>query len=588
MLMKETLQFFLKKYFTVFITLFAVESYSQILRSDTNDLANLDRDLNASDIVYDPNTFAIIGDYGSNYSQEGSVANLVKSWNPGFIITAGDNNYPDGASSTIDVNIGKYYHNYIYPYTGSYGTGSDINRFFPCLGNHDVTTSSGGPYFQYFALPNNERYYDFIKGNIHFFVINSNSSEPSGNSASSVQATWLKNKLAASTSVWNIVYFHHSPYCSDAVHGSTSVMQWPFKSWGADLVVSSHSHVYERILKDNFTYIVNGLGGHSKYTFKSTPVSGSQIRYNANYGAIKVSVTTDALYFRFYNISNNLIDTYILPKPGSTSPTCEAKITPGSSTTFCAGGKVTLSTNIVAGRSYQWKKDGVNISGATSSSYTATQAGDYQVKISSTDCVAWSAPTKVTINTSLVAKITPGGPTTFCNGGSVKLFANTCSGYIYQWKKDGSNISVATANYYVATTSGSYQVKIISGTSAAWSALVSVVTTSCRENDSIMTTTDSIPLKLISENDDFKINVFPNPTTGLFTFEFCLDDLQKEGLTIDVLNSIGQIVYSKHKEEVSGCVNQTIELANDLSTGIYILRLSIGERTENLRVMLSR
>jgi hypothetical protein len=56
--------------------------------------------------------FAVIGDYGSDSQAEADVANLVKSWGPSFIITVGDNNYPKGAASTIDANIGKYYYEF--------------------------------------------------------------------------------------------------------------------------------------------------------------------------------------------------------------------------------------------------------------------------------------------------------------------------------------------------------------------------------------------------------------------------------------------------------------------------------------------
>src|SRR3972149_6817631 len=58
--------------------------------------------------------FAVIGDYGVDNTNEAGVAALVKSWSPDFIITTGDNNYLYGESSTIDRNIGKYYHEYIY------------------------------------------------------------------------------------------------------------------------------------------------------------------------------------------------------------------------------------------------------------------------------------------------------------------------------------------------------------------------------------------------------------------------------------------------------------------------------------------
>jgi len=85
----------------------------------------------------------VIGDFGvaasggSSAAIELSVANVIKRWDPDFIVTLGDNNYPDGASSTLDPNIGQFLAEYIHPYTGAYGPGGSSNRFFPCLGNHD-------------------------------------------------------------------------------------------------------------------------------------------------------------------------------------------------------------------------------------------------------------------------------------------------------------------------------------------------------------------------------------------------------------------------------------------------------------------
>ena len=74
--------------------------------------------------------FAVIGDYGVVRQSTEDVANLIKSWNPDFIITTGDNNYQEGAASTIDENIGQFFHSFIYPYKGIYGPGATNNRFF--------------------------------------------------------------------------------------------------------------------------------------------------------------------------------------------------------------------------------------------------------------------------------------------------------------------------------------------------------------------------------------------------------------------------------------------------------------------------
>ena len=74
------------------------------------------------------NQFAVIGDYGTDTANELAVANLVKSWDPAFVITAGDNNYDVGSAATIDRNIGKYYQEFIGSYVGTYGPGSPTNR----------------------------------------------------------------------------------------------------------------------------------------------------------------------------------------------------------------------------------------------------------------------------------------------------------------------------------------------------------------------------------------------------------------------------------------------------------------------------
>ncbi|MEO8210428.1 MAG: metallophosphoesterase [bacterium] len=254
--------------------------------------------------------FAIIGDFGYEGANELNVSILVKSWNPEFIITLGDNNYDYGEQSTIDPNIGQYYSQFIYPYIGNYGSGDTVNRFFPSLGNHDWDTDSASPYLNYFTLPGNERYYDFIKGDIHFFVLDSDPREPDGTDSNSVQALWLKNSLASSTQQFNLIYFHHPAYTSGR-NGNFVYMQWPFKRWGADAVFSGHDHTYERIYFDGLTYFVNGLGGRSIDYFNA-PITGSVIRYNDNYGAMLVDSYEDSLTFRFYSISGNLKDYYKL------------------------------------------------------------------------------------------------------------------------------------------------------------------------------------------------------------------------------------------------------------------------------------
>lgn len=266
--------------------------------------------------VTPPLTFAIIGDYGTGDSHERAVARLVASWDPAFVVTAGDDYYARAGGSGTNKyrrSTGAFY--------GMWLPGSETTRndFFPVLGNHDYSDAGLRYYLRYFDLPGpgfvsssgNERYYDFTWGQVHFFMLDSNPGERDGTGKTSKQAKWLKRELAASMSQWNIVVDHHPPYSSDSKHGSTAALQWPFASWGADAVVSGHAHTYERISRSGIVYFVNGLGGAARYGF-DTRVRGSAKRYNANWGAQKVTVDDGGITFAFYSVSGKLVDRYRL------------------------------------------------------------------------------------------------------------------------------------------------------------------------------------------------------------------------------------------------------------------------------------
>ncbi|MCB9182754.1 MAG: hypothetical protein H6591_02465 [Flavobacteriales bacterium] len=147
-----------------------------------------------------------------------------------------------------------------------------------------------------------------------------------------------------------------------------------------------------------------------------------------------------------------------------------ATITANGSTSLCTGGSVTLSVGNCTGCTYQWKRNGTNVSGATSSSYAASTAGSYTVVVVSGSCSSTSSAISVSVGNGPAATITASGPTSFCNGSSVALSVNTCSGCSYQWKRNGVNVSGGTTPYYNTNTAGSYTVTINSGSCSSTSA----------------------------------------------------------------------------------------------------------------------
>jgi len=257
----------------------------------------------------------VIGDYGLAGEPLAGVAALIRSWEPDFILTTGDNNYPNGSSETIDENIGQYFHEFIHPYMGSYGEGADANRFFPTLGNHDWDINQAQAYLDYFTLPGNERFYDFVWGPVHFFAIDSDSREPDGVGRTSKQAEWLQEKLKSSTTPWQIVYFHHAPYSSGAYYGPMDWMHWPFKDWGVDVVFSGHEHLYERLNIAGIPFFVVGNSGYPNPYWFGPTYPGSQKRYRDNYGALVVDASETQLTLVFETQDHEIIDAYRLESP---------------------------------------------------------------------------------------------------------------------------------------------------------------------------------------------------------------------------------------------------------------------------------
>ncbi len=136
---------------------------------------------------------------------------------------------------------------------------------WPTLGNHDGhsadSDTQSGPYYDIFTLPRRgeaggvpsgtEAYYSFDYANVHFICLDSHDSD---RSPGGPMLTWLQKDLAATTQKWIIAYWHHPPYSkgshdSDRESGLMRVRKnvLPIlESYGVDLVLSGHSHSYER------------------------------------------------------------------------------------------------------------------------------------------------------------------------------------------------------------------------------------------------------------------------------------------------------------------------------------------------------
>lgn len=197
----------------------------------------------------------VLGDSGTASPIQIGVRDAYLSWTgtdaTDLILLLGDNAYNDGTDFEYQT---KYFEIY-----------ADSIRQIPAYstrGNHERDETA---YYDNFTLPTageagglasgSEAYYSFDYGNIHFVCLDS---YETSRLTSDPMYLWLENDLASTNQEWIIAFWHHPPY-SKGSHDSDSPtdsegrmteMRERFlpllESYGVDLVLSGHSHSYER------------------------------------------------------------------------------------------------------------------------------------------------------------------------------------------------------------------------------------------------------------------------------------------------------------------------------------------------------
>lgn len=234
---------------------------------------------------------AIVGDFGSGDANEQAVATLVETWNPRMVLTVGDNTYDNASYSD---RVGAFYSRWL-----------NTNNFFAAVGNHDVAFGMA-KFDSFFQTTPETRYFVQRSGNTDFFVLDS---EAALESAANMDAQhiWLEEQTRASTAAFKVVLLHRPPFSSGTTHGSSPEFQWDYAAMGVNLVVAGHDHLYERAERGGVTYVVDGTGGKSLYTC-GTPVSGSVICDDRNFGALFLSSTATTLTGRFVSVTGGVVD----------------------------------------------------------------------------------------------------------------------------------------------------------------------------------------------------------------------------------------------------------------------------------------
>ena len=179
-------------------------------------------------------------------------------------------------------------------------------------GNHDYQASGSiAAWKTYFGRT--LTYFTQAFGEMEFFFYDTNETHVDndqtslGASQNAPMGQWLLNALRQSKARWKIVVIHHPAYTSSTHSpGGYPAMAWDWPGLGVALVLQSHDHVAERLLKDGATYFTVGLGGSGVHAF-GTPLAESKFRSATN-GYLKLYDSRSNLVVEYYDTAQNLLD----------------------------------------------------------------------------------------------------------------------------------------------------------------------------------------------------------------------------------------------------------------------------------------
>ena len=280
----------------------------------------LDSDFNNGDGVVD----GCRQRYTSDQFVDGAGAPVVNS-----VLGLGDTQYEDGT-------LAQFQGSYDLP--NSWGRVKAITR--PAIGNHEYQNGVlGQGYWDYFngvgaangpAGERNKGWYSFDVGDWHLIALNSMCHRVGGCGAGSEQEQWLRADLAANSDPagCTIAYWHHplfnsgpdGNYTDDPQNNTIALWQALFEA-GADIVVTSHSHTYQRYAPQDAAAVGNalglrefivGTGGNGLRNFG--PVQPNlDTRDNTKFGVLKLVLETGSYDWTFVSETGAISD------PGSAS-----------------------------------------------------------------------------------------------------------------------------------------------------------------------------------------------------------------------------------------------------------------------------
>ncbi|MCK5410187.1 MAG: metallophosphoesterase, partial [Candidatus Heimdallarchaeota archaeon] len=188
--------------------------------------------------------------------------------------------------------------------------------FMAVQGSHEKNHSN---YYNAFAFPGKEEYYSFNYGPIHFIGLHSDIPDYGGTYNETID--WLLDDLETHQSYkWKIVAMHNPAYSSSENYldgdfdDFINLFVPIFEENNISVVFSGHKHLYERLQKNNITYVISGGAGAKPHIVVEDYIIEESVYAETAYHAVLLEVFENQIDMRAFRTNKTLMDQFTINK----------------------------------------------------------------------------------------------------------------------------------------------------------------------------------------------------------------------------------------------------------------------------------
>ncbi len=336
---------------------------------------------------------------------------------------------------------------------------------------------------------------------------------------------------------------------------------------------------------NGITYIWTGPNGFSS-TSQNPTITNVPFAAGGNYYAqVNLNGCRSARDTVIVTISPSLIPAITISANPASDSVCQGHPISFTATTTNGGNNPT----------YQWYDDHQVVVGAISGIWGSPFLGNGDsvycvLTISSSGaCVSQNVVVSNTIGITVLPTVTPVAFIYVSPGNTVSLGTSvTFTSYVvnpgptdaYQWSVNGVAIPAPYGTGSTFTSQALMDSAVV--TLTVYSSTMCADPDSAVSNSIVMHISNNTGVKALNAFSD--VNLYPNPTNGTFSVKGFLNGINNKEISLEMMNSLGQIIYSTSATVNNSVLDQKVSV--NVADGIYMLRIKSDEQSKSFRVVV--